>query len=110
VLVFVDRYNVLGAFHACQVLDSAADATGDVEGRFHGFPRLPNLITIGQPASVDNSTRSSCSAAQCSGEFFYQVKVLRFAQASPTTHDDTCILQRWTFALHLYALQYFHLE
>src|SRR5260370_34374615 len=97
-LVFVDCYDILGAFHACQGLDSAADTTGDVEGRFHGFPRLPNLVTIGQPASIDNSTRRSCSAAQCSGELFYEMKVLRLSQASPSQHDDACILQGRTFA------------
>ena len=55
-LVFVDGDNVLGTFHTREVLDSAADATGDVQGWFYGFTCLPDLVAERQPSGIDDGT------------------------------------------------------
>src|SRR6266852_2342974 len=109
-LIFVDRHDILGAFHTRQVLDSATDTTGNVERRFYGLTRLPDLVTVGQPAGIDNNTSSASCSTYCSRKFLDQVIVRGFAQASTTTHDTAGILQRCAFALNLDALENLHLQ
>jgi hypothetical protein len=104
-LIFIDGHDILGAFHACQVLNGPADTTGDVESWFNRLAGLPNLVAIGQPARIDDGTRSTGSATQCRSQFLDEAKVFRLAQATTSTDDDAGIFQCRSFAGYLNIIE-----
>src|SRR5690242_18085045 len=97
--VFVDGDDVFGAFHAGQVLDGAADANGYIERGLDGLAGLPDLVTVWQPAGVDDGAGGAWSAAQGSRQFLYKVVVFGFAEAAPAADDDAGIFEGGSFAL-----------
>src|SRR5947209_6520191 len=60
VLILVDGYDVFRAFHTCEMLDCSTDTTGNIERWFYCFAGLTNLVTVRQPACINNST--SCAS------------------------------------------------
>ena len=68
-LIFVDRYTVFGAFHARNVLNSAADATRNTQVWFHCLPRLAN---VRHPTRIDDSSSRTRRSTQGSGKFLHQ--------------------------------------
>ena len=56
VLILVDSYDVFRAFHTCEMLDCSTDTTGNIERWFYCFAGLTNLVTVRQPACINNST------------------------------------------------------
>src|SRR5258706_1182963 len=106
-LVFVDRHNVFGALHACQVLDRSANTTGDIERRLHGLAGLPNLVAVRKPTCIDNRTRGPGCTPQGCGQFLDEMEILCFAKTASAADNHTGVLQGGSFARYLDAVQNF---
>ena len=106
VLIFVDGDDVFGAFHTGEMLDGAADTTGNVERWFYGFAGLSNLVAVGQPASIDDGASCAGRTTEGSSKFLHQVEIFGFAQAASTADDDAGVFQGWAFARYLDAFKY----
>lgn len=98
VLIFIDGHDILGAFHAREVLNSSADTTGDVERWLYGLAGLTNLVAIGQPAGVDYGASGTCGAAQCGGKFLNEMEILGFTKTATTAYYDAGVFERRSFA------------
>src|SRR5690242_6093908 len=105
VLVLVDRYDIFRTFHAGQMLNRAADTTGDVERWLDRLAGLADLIAVGQPARVDNRAGRAWRAAQGRGQILDQLVILRLAQAAPAADDHSRFFQCRSLARDLDAIQ-----
>ena len=98
VLILIDGDDILGAFHAREVLNSSTDTTGDVERWLYGLAGLTNLVAIGQPASIDDGASSTCGAAQRGSKFLNEMEIFGFTQTATTADNDTGVFERRSFA------------
>src|SRR5581483_6704754 len=97
VLIFADGDDVFGTLHTGEVLDGTADATGNVERGLYRLAGLSDLVTVGQPARIDDGAGRTGRTAESSSKLFHQVEIVGFAQAAPTTDDDARVFQGWSF-------------
>ena len=57
--IAVDGHDNIGLLHACQMLDCAGYAAGNVEARLNGFAGLANLMVMLNPAKINRGARST---------------------------------------------------
>ena len=89
------------------MLDSAADAAGDVDFRADGDAGLANLQVVLAEAGIHSGTAGTYLAMQFLGKLAEQVEALLAAHAIATGHDDGRALQVVLGFLHM-ALDNFY--
>lgn len=86
--VFVYGDDDPGLAHARQMLDSAADAAGDVKLGGNGFARLPDLERVVAISGIARAARGADRAAERSRERLQRLEARRAANASAAGDDD----------------------
>src|SRR5207245_792203 len=66
--ILVDGHDVLGAFHADDVLDGAGNPAGDVQFRIDGDAAAADLVLVRQPAHVGDRARGADLSPEGGGE------------------------------------------
>ena len=74
--VGIDGDDYVRSLHAHQVLNSAADATGNVNLRSNRLAGLTDLTFYRHPASLNDSTGTTDHAVQLVSQFLQDVKIL----------------------------------
>jgi len=97
--ILVDGDDHLAVLHACQVLDRAADADGDVQLRGDNLARLPYLQVVRHKAGVDSSTRGANRSAHLVSQVVQKLEVLAVLQAAAARNDNARAGQLGTVAL-----------
>ena len=85
--ILVDRHDLVGPGHACQMLNCARNAAGDVQLGVNGAARLSDLVAAVDPAGVHCRTGRAHHTAEHLCQLFKHREILRSFHAAPAGDD-----------------------